>query len=102
MKEVVKEEPEQQAVQEQPAVQEQDDGGWEAVPTKPKKGGKKTNQKNESNKGLFTKLSDKISVISLITLKCEYHVLVICYVIKSSSRSTEGQRRKIEEGRSRK
>lgn len=56
MKEVVKEEPEQPAVQEQPvaSVQEQDDGGWEAVPTKPKKGGKKTNQKNESNKGLFT------------------------------------------------
>ena len=53
MKEVVKEEPEQPAVQEQ-STHEQDDGGWEAVPTKPKKGGKKTNQKNESNKGLFT------------------------------------------------
>lgn len=50
VKEVVKEEPEQPVVQEQPA-QEQDDGGWEAVPTKPKKGGKKTNQKNETNKG---------------------------------------------------
>ena len=72
MKEDVKEEPEQPAVQEQAAAQEQDDGGWEAVPTKPKKGGKKTNQKNESNKGLFTELSDKISVISLITQKCEY------------------------------
>lgn len=71
MKEVVKEEPEQPAVQEQ-STQEQDDGGWEAVPTKPKKGGKKTNQKNESNKGLFTEHSDKISVISLIALKCEY------------------------------
>ena len=80
MKEVVKEEPEQQAVQEQAATQEQDDGGWEAVPTKPKKGGKKTNQKNESNKGLFTELSDKISVISLITLKCEYLTCTITYM----------------------
>ena len=63
MKEVVKEEPEQQAV-ETPAAQEQDDGGWEAVPTKPKKGGKKANQKNESNKGLFTEQnSDKKSEI---------------------------------------
>ena len=63
MKEVVKEEPEQQAVETQPA-QEQDDGGWEAVPTKPKKGGKKANQKNESNKGLFTEQnSDKKSDI---------------------------------------
>ena len=61
VKEVVKEEPEQQAVETQP---EQDDGGWEAVPTKPKKGGKKANQKNESNKGLFTEQnSDKKSEI---------------------------------------
>merc|ERR1712157_200455 len=47
----VEQEPEQQQAV-QAAVEEQvDDGGWEAVPTKPKKGKNKTNQKDNKGQG---------------------------------------------------